>query len=127
VRTAITPVVLAVLVASVSIFPYPLASADAISATCSYERTLVWGGKGSNDGQFDHLVSVVVDGSGFVYTTDMNHHRLQKFTSDGDFVLKWGSYGTGDGQLNQPHGLAMDASGYLYVTDMSNLRWRLCH
>ena len=121
-RTAITPVGLAVLVASVSIFPHSLASADAISAACSYERTLVWGGKGPNDGQFDHLVSVVVDGSGFVYTTDMNHHRLQKFTSGGDFVLKWGSYGTSDGQLNQPHGLAIDASGYLYVTEMSNHR-----
>ena len=121
-RTAITFVVLAVFIASIPIFPHPPASASVIATTCSYERTLIWGGAGQGDGQFDHLISVVVDGNGFVYTTDMNHHRLQKFTSDGDFVTKWGSYGTGDGQLNQPHGLAIDASGYLYVTDMSNHR-----
>jgi sugar lactone lactonase YvrE len=125
VRAAIILVALVVLLASAATAPCSPASAEVsadVAAVCSYERTLAWGGVGQGDGQYDHLISIVVDESGFVYTTDMNHHRLQKFTSDGDFVLKWGSYGTGDGQLNQPHGLALDASGYLYVTDMSNHR-----
>lgn len=93
-----------------------------MTEACSYERTLIWGGRGSNDGQFDHLTSIVVDESGFVYTTDMFNHRVQKFTTDGDFVRKWGSYGSGDGQFNQPHELAMDSSGYLYVADKLNHR-----
>jgi tripartite motif-containing protein 71 len=121
VRTAITSAALVVLIASAATPLNAPALAD-VTTACSYERTLAWGGVGQGDGQYDHLISIVVDEGGFVYTTDMNHHRLQKFTSDGDFVLKWGSFGTGDGQLNQPHGLAMDASGYLYVTDMSNHR-----
>lgn len=120
-RTAITSAALVVLIASAATPLNAPALAD-VTTACSYERTLAWGGVGQGDGQYDHLISIVVDEGGFVYTTDMNHHRLQKFTSDGDFVLKWGSFGTGDGQLNQPHGLAMDASGYLYVTDMSNHR-----
>jgi DNA-binding beta-propeller fold protein YncE len=68
------------------------------------------------------LTSIVVDESGVVYTTDMFNHRVQKFTSAGDFVHKWGGYGSGDGQFNQPHGLAMDSSGYLYVADKLNHR-----
>jgi tripartite motif-containing protein 71 len=122
VRTAITSVALVALLASIFPPPHTLASAGVTTAACSYERTLIWGGKGSSDGQFDHLTSIVADESGAVYTTDMFNHRAQKFTSDGGFVLAWGSYGSGDGQFNQPHGLAIDASGYLYVADKLNHR-----
>ena len=43
--------------------------------------------------------------------------RIQKFTSDGTFLLSWGSAGTGDGQFNFPRGLSVDASGNMFVDD----------
>ena len=43
--------------------------------------------------------------------------RIQKFTSQGQFVAKWGSEGNGDSQFNFPYGIAIDRSGDIYVTD----------
>ena len=51
------------------------------------------------------------DNNGNIYVTDMNNHRIQKFTSDGQFVSKWGSEGTGNSQFLHPHGLDVDAKG----------------
>lgn len=45
------------------------------------------------------------DSEGNLYVTDMNNHRIQKFTSDGKFVAKWGNEGRADAQFLHPHGL----------------------
>ena len=51
-----------------------------------------------------------------------DNHRVQKFTSDGQFVTKWGSDGGGDGQFDTPAGIAVDSSGNVYVVDKYNHR-----
>ena len=61
---------------------------------------------GAGDGEFNYPSGIATDESGFVYVTDTYNHRIQKFTSDGQFVAKWGSYGSGDGQFNYPRGIA---------------------
>ncbi|MFH0813304.1 MAG: C13 family peptidase [Pseudomonadota bacterium] len=71
--------------------------------------------------------AIAVDGRGFVYLADAgadawNHHCIQKFTSDGQFVTKWGSYGSGDGEFNVPSGIAVDGSGFVYVAESGNCR-----
>ena len=38
----------------------------------------------------------------------MNNHRIQKFTSDGQFLAMWGSGGKNDGQFSEPEGLDVD-------------------
>ena len=43
-----------------------------------------------------------------VYVTDYDNHRIQKFTSSGEFIAKWGSYGSGDGQFLTSYGVAVD-------------------
>jgi len=53
---------------------------------------------------------------------DSRNDRIQKFTSNGNFLTKWGSFGTGDGQLHFPRGLAVDNSGNVYVADTQNFR-----
>lgn len=45
--------------------------------------------------------------SSVVYVTDSMNHRLQKFTSEGEFITKWGSKGSGDGKFERPYGIAI--------------------
>ncbi len=70
---------------------------------------------------FNQPTGIAVDSSGFVYVADGNN-RIQKFTSDGQFVAKWGSYGHGDGEFQYPRGIAVDSSGFVYVADYENNR-----
>lgn len=51
----------------------------------------MWGTEGESDGQTE---GVALDGSDNVYVTDQDNGRIQKFTSDGEFITKWGSSGT---------------------------------
>ncbi len=85
-----------------------------------------WGSQGSGDGQFDFHIypsgGIAVDSRGDVYVSDTYNYRLQKFTSDGQFITKWGSQGSGDGQFNLPQGIAIDSSSNVYVGDWLNFR-----
>jgi tripartite motif-containing protein 71 len=76
------------------------------------------------DGQFSWPSSVAVDSTGNVYVVDNNNNRIQKFTSDGEFITKWGFSGSRSGQfmLRVPSGLAIDSSNNVYVTDQNNHR-----
>jgi len=54
---------------------------------------------------------------GNIYVADEGNNRIQKFTSDGQFLTKWGEFGTGDGEFISPSGIAIDDSNYVYVVD----------
>jgi hypothetical protein len=71
---------------------------------------------------FSDPYAVVADKDGNIYVADTYNHRIQKFTSNGQFVTKWGSYGSGDGQFYAPHGIAVDGNGDVYVVDTYNHR-----
>ncbi|MBP6627838.1 MAG: hypothetical protein KA297_00315 [Kofleriaceae bacterium] len=83
----------------------------------------MWGGYGTEPGQFVEPSSVELDSAGLVYVAG-HENRVQKFTAAGELLLIWGTGGTGDGQFNHPHGLAVDrARGDLvYVGDQENGR-----
>jgi len=40
---------------------------------------------------FNRPHGLAVDSGGYVYVADTYNHRIQKLTSDGQFVTKWGS------------------------------------
>lgn len=73
-------------------------------------------------GQFNLPQGVAVDTSGNIYATDSFNHRIQKFDSNGNFLLKFGSVGSGNGQFKFPSGVAVDTSGNIYVADNNNHR-----
>jgi len=76
----------------------------------------------AGDGQFALPQGIALDNAGNVYVTDFGNARVQKFDSNGTFLLKWGTRGRGEGQFNQPLGIAVDKEGYVYVSDYGNDR-----
>ncbi|MGE0086448.1 MAG: SMP-30/gluconolactonase/LRE family protein, partial [Desulfococcaceae bacterium] len=62
------------------------------------------------------------DSEGFIYVADSANDRIQKFSSDGQFVTEWGKNGTDDGEFDYPTGIAADSRGFVYVVDNANNR-----
>ena len=91
-----------------------------------------WGSLGSLDGQFNFTgpdeqiygvpAGIAVARSGNVYVADYGNHRIQVFTSDGEFVTKWGDEGGQQGQFQEPGDVAVDSSGNVYVSDQGGSR-----
>src|SRR5829696_6978462 len=98
------------------------------------DRTFLtaWGSEGTEPGQFDTPIDLVVDGQGRVYVVDSfrNHTvpadpetgAVQVFDADGQFLAEWGEYGTEPGQLIGPFGIGLDPDGTLLVAEFDNNR-----
>jgi hypothetical protein len=81
-----------------------------------------WGTQGSGPGQFQFTRGIATDAAGNVYVVDTNNNRVQKFDSDGNFLLEWGSAGSGDGQFTNGRGASVDAAGNVYVGDNARIQ-----
>jgi len=95
------------------------------------EATLVksWGEQGSEPGQLNFPYDILLDDaalagepSGSVYLCEFGNHRVQKFTTDGQFVASFGHNGRREGELDQPWGIARDSQGRMFVLDTYNHR-----
>jgi hypothetical protein len=85
-----------------------------------------WGTTGTADGQFifqreptdplSDVGGIGVAGDGSVYVADQND-RVQRFTSQGDFVGAWGGHGATDGRFLEPFDVAVGPDGSVYVVD----------
>ena len=65
---------------------------------------------------------VAVNHLGEIYVSDWRNDRIQKFSSQGEYILKWGEHGSNEGQFNRPAGLCVDGEGWIYVADWHNDR-----
>ena len=74
------------------------------------------------EGLFDSPGGVAVDSLENVYVTDTYNNRVQKFDSEGNFILTWGRVGADDGRFNQPSGITIDADDNIYVVDANTSR-----
>ena len=81
-----------------------------------------WREYGDKQGQFKFPAMIASDKNSDIYIVDQHNHRIQKFDSEGNFILKWGERGEGPGQFNFPYGIATDSRGNVYVSDMNNNR-----
>lgn len=75
-------------------------------------------------GTFNQPWGLTVAPDGTVYVADTWNHRIQAFSSVGDFVRSWGEPGQGDEplQLFGPRDVAVNASGLVFVSDTGNKR-----
>lgn len=74
---------------------------------------LSWGEPGSGVGQFNLPHSVLVDRQERVYVADRENHRIQVFTSAGEFITMWEGF-------RQPTDLFIDAEDNLYVSELQH-------
>lgn len=90
-----------------------------------------FGGYGSEHQKLNTPHDVVVDLEGNLLVSDMNNHRIQKWSTSGDWTdfepdalgcTRFGSKGSGDTQLLFPHGLAIDIENNVLVCDYGNHR-----
>jgi len=95
---------------------------------CFLSRSSQRYGDGSIDhwtgepGQFRRLADIAIDNQGNIYATDLDYHRIQKFTLDGEFIAIWDSKGTGKEQMLRPYNVALDSQNNVYVLDQRNHR-----
>lgn len=81
---------------------------------------LAWGKKGDKPGEFHSPISIAIDRRDVVYVTDLNNARLQRFTTEGEYL------GGFDLPLDKPPrkscivgGMAVDRDGNAYLALMN--------
>jgi tripartite motif-containing protein 71 len=87
----------------------------------------LWGSEGKGPGQFSQRSvegrnGLALDRQGNVYFSDGQNSRIQKLSSEGQFLAEWGSRGKDPGQFQSPSGLTVDGEGNVYVADTENDR-----
>jgi DNA-binding beta-propeller fold protein YncE len=76
----------------------------------------------SGNGQFEEPLGIAADSSNNVYVTDYRYNHVEKFDSNGNYLMQWGSNGSGNGQFSYPYGIAVDSGNNVYVADGGNSR-----
>jgi RHS repeat-associated protein len=82
----------------------------------------MFGGEGSEDGEFSHPGGMVVDANGDLWVADVGNDRVQKLDDEGNFLSSFGSTGSGNGQFDGPTDIDIDSEGNLWVVDSGNSR-----
>jgi sugar lactone lactonase YvrE len=79
-----------------------------------------WGEDGEEEGQFSFPQGMAIDQEGNLYVADTMNSRVQKFTSNGQFLQQWDI----DGMVyGMPRAIAVDHNGLVYVNNgQGNIR-----
>lgn len=81
---------------------------------CNYEGDII-----KTFGDLWQPGNMVIDNNGDLVVTDANHHRIKKFTSDGESKWIFGQEGTKNGEFKNPFGLAIDKENNIYISESS--------
>ena len=74
----------------------------------------IWGGPGADNGLFNEPRDIAVDKEGNVYVADTGNRRIQKFNSQGEFLLAWGG---GEESFVEPLAVVVTSQGQVLVLD----------
>ena len=87
------------------------------------EKIRTFGTAGSGNGQLLNARGVTVDKDDNIYVADYGNHRIQKFSSEGEFVAAVGCFGSNQLQFNCPVGVCYNhRDNNLHVADNGNHR-----
>ncbi len=82
-------------------------------------QPVIWGGPGTEEGLFNEPRDVAVDAEGNVYVADTGNRRIQKFDSQGEFVLEWSG---GEENFVEPLAVVVTSQDQVLVLD-SDMGW----
>jgi len=118
------PIIVLLTACSIIQVPLPPTAMDSIQPAL-LPVEFVWTNAGVPN-PFNAPVGISLDLDGNFYVMDTKNSRVQKFDSDGKFLLMWGSPGNENGQflitVPDEGRLAVDTQGNVYVLDVSNFR-----
>ena len=83
---------------------------------------LSFGSKGSSVGMFQYPWGVAVNARDEIAVTDNWNHRVQIFSSYGNYLRSFGRIGDKNGEFKNPNGIAFHKNGNLFVVDSGNAR-----
>ena len=79
------------------------------------------GKRGKGTLEFNCPYGIAITGD-VLYVADSDNYRIQKLSTDGEFLSMFGTRGSGDGKLNYPTGLTLGPDGMVYISDRYNNR-----
>jgi len=83
---------------------------------------LSFGKEGSSVGMFHSPWGVGVNARDEIAVTDCFNHRVQIFSSDGNYLRSFGRQGNKNGEFIEPNGIAFHKNGNICVVDRGNSR-----
>ena len=83
---------------------------------------LSFGKKCSSVRKLNSPCGLAVNGCNEIAVTELSNHRVQIYTSDGNYLRSFGRQGNKEGQFNKPTGIAFDKNGHIFVADSGNHR-----
>ncbi|KAL9958639.1 hypothetical protein ACROYT_G035686 [Oculina patagonica] len=83
---------------------------------------LSFGRKGSSIRMLNSPCGLAVNDSNDIAVTELSNHRVQIFSSEGNYLRSFGRQGSNEGQFNKPIGIAFAKNGNIFVADSENHR-----
>eukprot|EP00058_Branchiostoma_floridae_P002193 XP_002587681.1 hypothetical protein BRAFLDRAFT_92727 [Branchiostoma floridae] len=77
-------------------------------------QKVTFGGKGQEEGLFNHPVGATVSDDGEIFVADYGNQRIQVFTLQGEYLSQFPTVVSGE-ETMYPHDVAMDREGNLWV------------
>ena len=89
-----------------------------------YDSLSEWGSFGIvKPGYFSHPQFLAVGDDGSIYVSDLGNKRVQKFSSNGEFITEWGKSGKQSGEFHYPSGIAVsDDSVFVADRDLNRIQ-----
>lgn len=86
-------------------------------------RPIIGGTNGPDVGQFAFVTDVVQDSRGDYFISEYGEFdRIQKYSSEGEFICRFGETGNGPLQFSRPQCMMLDAEDNLWISDACNHR-----